>query len=455
MRVGIYVRISRDVGSTSMGVRRQERLCRKYAADRGWHVERVYCDNDIPASSQANARRPAFERLLADFRARRFDRVLVLAQDRLVRRPDQLEDILRLISSISGAGVECVLGGPVDAASATGRIHARVKVVFDAAYADFISERVSIKKRELAERGLPPGGGARPFGYGRDGMTVDPTEAVLIREAAARVIAGEALYSICADWTARGIRSAQDFAWRSGVLRKVLEAPRIVGLREYRGEIVGSAAWPAILDQQTYAAVLAALRDVNRMGGGRPSVRAHTLTGIARCGQCDRTLLSGVIKQVRYYVCRATTKGGCGRIGIQAKPVEKYVLDTLFVEIRQRAVRAGADRAERESRRRLEADRQTLDALALRRYVQRDLTSREYEATRSALLVRAADDERAVSLRERERHAQIRDVKRWAELDHESQRSFLRDYILRLIIHPAVRGRSFVDLGRVELTFRD
>jgi hypothetical protein len=380
--------------------------------------------------------------------------VLVLAQDRLVRRPEQLEDILRLISSVRGAGVECVLGGSVDAGSATGRIHARVKVVFDAAYADFISERVSLKKRELAERGLPPGGGARPFGYQRGGMVIDPTEAVLIQEAAARVIAGEALYSICGDWTGRGIRSAQDVGWRSGVLRKVLEAPRIAGLREYRGEIVGPAAWPAILDQQTYASVLAVLRNANRTGGGRPAVRAHALSGIARCGRCERTLLSSAIKQVRYYVCRSTTKGGCGRLGIQAKPVEQHVLDTLFSDMRWREMRAGADENEKQSRRRLEADQQALDALVLRRYVQRNLTSREYETARSALLRRIEAAERDFALREREQCEQIRDVERWAELDHESQRAFLRDYIERLIIHPAVRGRSFVDLDRVELSFR-
>jgi DNA invertase Pin-like site-specific DNA recombinase len=80
-----------------------------------------------------------------------------------VRRPDELEDVMRLLRIVRPAGVESVLGGPLDTSTSVGLIQARIKVVFDAAYSDFISERVTLAKRERAERGLPPGGGVRPF----------------------------------------------------------------------------------------------------------------------------------------------------------------------------------------------------------------------------------------------------------------------------------------------------
>jgi DNA invertase Pin-like site-specific DNA recombinase len=449
MLVGIYARISRDDDALSLGVARQERLCRTYARERGWQVVDVYRDNDVSASNYVHRRRPAFERLVADLRSRRFDRILVLAQDRLVRRPEQLEAILQLLATVRGAGIECVLGGPLDAATATGKIHARVKVVFDAAYSDFISERVSLKKRELAERGLPPGGGARPFGYERGGIRVNATEAALVREAADRVIAGQTLYAICSDWNTRRIRSAQGCEWRSGVLRKVLEAPRVAGLREYRGEIVGVAVWPALLDLETYVRVRAAFADVNRRHGGRPPTAAHLLSGLARCGRCDQTLFSNVIKGRRYYVCRnVPTRGGCGRLGIQAPPVEQHVVGLML----SHEADAWSDDDESETMTLiLDADRQVLDEIALRRFVFRNITDREYEVTRTALLRRIHDTERRLALCERRERAT---PQQWAALDHESRRSLLRDRLVSVEVRPGIQGRAYVDLTRVEVKFR-
>ena len=443
VRVGIYTRISRDDGRQAVGVARQERLCRNYASERGWQVFAVYCDNDRSASSYARLGRPAFDRLLAGLRAQHFDRVLVLAQDRLVRRPEQLEDIMRLLSATCSAGVESVLGGPLDAGTSHGRIQARIKVVFDAAYADFVSERVTLAKRARAERGLPPGGGARPFGYRSGGMLVEPSEAALIREAAARVLSGEPLYAICADWARRDIRSAQGVAWRSGVLRKVLEAPRLAGLREYRNEIVGQAAWPAILDEQTHANLRAVFRDANRRNGGRPPVQVHLLSGIAQCGRCRRTLLSNVVKGARYYVCRtAPAKGGCGRLGMKAAPVEEHVIATLFDTLAQLNVYRALDSGQIALRRQIEADRDALDALAIRRYLARDITRREHEAARTKLLARVDSAElEFLMLKHRGRDLSI-DRQRWGLLPRADQRGFLREHIAELIIKPAVRCRG-------------
>jgi hypothetical protein len=36
--------------------------------------------------------------------------------------------------------------------------------------------------------------------------------------------------------------------WQGSTLRRVLISPRIAGLREHNGEVVGKAVWPAIID---------------------------------------------------------------------------------------------------------------------------------------------------------------------------------------------------------------
>jgi hypothetical protein len=35
--------------------------------------------------------------------------------------------------------------------------------------------------------------------------------------------------------------------WQGSMIRRVLMSPRIAGLKEHRGEIVGEATWPAII----------------------------------------------------------------------------------------------------------------------------------------------------------------------------------------------------------------
>jgi DNA invertase Pin-like site-specific DNA recombinase len=450
MRVGIYARISRDDDADGLGVLRQERLCREYAAARGWDVVEVYCDNDASASSYASGTRSSFERLLRDARAGLLDRIVVLAQDRLVRRPEQLEDILKLLSDVSDLGVECVLGGSLDALTSAGRIQARIKVVFDAAYSDFISERVSLKKRELAERGLPPGGGARPFGYVSGGMEVDEAEAVLIREAA-WILAGQSLYVICDDWESRGIRSAQGRRWRSGVLRKVMESPRIAGLRAYRGEILTTAAWPPVFDLTTYARLCAHFAARDRRRGGRPPLVKHLLSGIAQCGRCQRPLFSNVIAGKRYYVCRRLqSRSGCGRLGIQAEPVERYVTERLLEDGLRRAA-AVADSA---PHRQLEDDRATLDVLAVRRFVQGGLTAREYEAARAELLARISEVEHHIAICELAMQEQVTNHEQWAKLSAERQRDIAHRRIASLIVLPASRRGGPVDLRRVDLALR-
>ena len=63
-----------------------------------------------------------------------------------------------------------------------------------------------MRMRFSAPTGAPHGGGTRPFGFEDDRVTIRESEAVLIREAATRVLTGETLYAIRKDWIERGVR---------------------------------------------------------------------------------------------------------------------------------------------------------------------------------------------------------------------------------------------------------
>ena len=71
-RVGIYARISLD-RRDGEGAARQLADCRELAKSRGWTDIAEYVDNDISAYS--GRRRPEYERLLDDLRAKRLSAV--------------------------------------------------------------------------------------------------------------------------------------------------------------------------------------------------------------------------------------------------------------------------------------------------------------------------------------------------------------------------------------------
>ena len=66
---------------------------------------------------------------------------------------------------------------------------------------------------ELARSGQNSGGGSRPFGFESDRVTVRAGEAKIIRELAERLLAGEALRSLCADLNMRGVRTTTGGEW--------------------------------------------------------------------------------------------------------------------------------------------------------------------------------------------------------------------------------------------------
>jgi Recombinase len=60
------------------------------------------------------------------------------------------------------------------------------------------------------------------------------------------VLRGESLRSIAMDWNERGIKTVGGVTWQGSMIRRVLMSPRIAGLKEHRGEIVGEATWPGM-----------------------------------------------------------------------------------------------------------------------------------------------------------------------------------------------------------------
>ena len=154
----------------------------------------------------------------------------------------------------------------------------------------------------------------------------------MIREAAREIIAGASLSRICRRWNDAERFTALGATWRVSALRSLLLNPRITGLRVHRGQVVGPAVWPPILDRATFDRVHSMLTDPRR-AVERP-VRRYCLGGLVHCGLCKAKLSTRNMGGRRYYHCtKSPGTPGCGHLGVVAEPLEQLVVEMAFVRL--------------------------------------------------------------------------------------------------------------------------
>ena len=104
--------------------------------------------------------------------------------------------------------------------------------------------------------------------------------------------------------------------WSLKTLPKLLAFARISGLRQHEvnGEVTEyPAAWPAIIDEATRAALVALLTSRRRP----PASNTYPLRGVLRCALCGSNLVARPYRGRRHYQCRKDA-GGCG--GSSSRP---------------------------------------------------------------------------------------------------------------------------------------
>ncbi|MCB7135350.1 recombinase family protein [Cellulosimicrobium marinum] len=335
MDVVIYTRQSMDRAGDELAVTRQEDECRRFAQDREWTVAEVYTDNDVSATKGKT--RPGFEAVIKDGRP-----VVVWHQDRLLRVTRDLERVLD-----ARLTVHTVTAGSLDLATPTGRAVARTVTAWSTYEGEQKAERQKAALRQRAASGKHFWA-HRPFGFEKDG-THREDEAQAVREAYQAVLAGKTLASIARDFNDAGLLTSGNGElggklWRGVRVRSFLLSARNAGLREYRQEVVGKGAWEPIVDEGTYYAAVAVLKDESRGKGGSP--RRNLLTGLVKCGKCGRTMVacSTGTSPNRYKGYRCPTS----HLTVRAEALERIVLgkamrlymstDASFLEPEREAV---------------------------------------------------------------------------------------------------------------------
>jgi site-specific DNA recombinase len=280
----IYARISSDREGAGLGADRQEADCRALVERLGWTVVAVFVDNDL--SAYTGKPRPGYLALLETLRAGTADAVVCWHTDRLHRSPVELEEYIAICEP-RAIPTQTVKAGPLDLATPSGRMVARQLGAVARYEVEHMIER---QQRARLQAVTDPNGGRwtggrRPYGYEADGVTVIEAEAACVCWACQQVLAGVNLTRLAAGLNERGCRTSTGGLWRPDTIRAVLLRPRNAGLMVHRGEVVGRAAWPALVDEDTWRAVVAVLTDPGRRTS-LPTGRRWLVSGIGRCGVC-------------------------------------------------------------------------------------------------------------------------------------------------------------------------
>lgn len=305
VRAGIYARVSYDQSGRGRSVIEQVREGRAWAEREHWNVTHVI-EETGSASRYASRSREKWPEVVELIESGAID-ILVTWENSRATRDLAVYAMLRDLCARSNV-LWGYSGTVYDLTKRQDRFRTGLDSLLSDDEAAAISERVRRSTRNRARDGDPHG--KIPFGYRREydeqrrpRQVIDEATAPLLRRIFADAASGKSLYAIAREMTAEGIPTPRPskYGWSSTTVQRLIQNPAYIGKRVHRGEIVGDANWPAIVDEITQQRALVAVRP--GPGRRRDDGVVHLLSGLARCGSCGRGLY--IVKPRGYptYTC--------------------------------------------------------------------------------------------------------------------------------------------------------
>lgn len=294
--------------SHTEGIGRQVSLCRKLCEAKGWEVVEVYEDNDVSAS-KSRGHGTAWSKMLNDIPKGRFDVVVAVDLDRLLRRVADL-------TLLTDSGVRVLtVNGEIDLTTADGQFRATML----ASIAQFETRRKAERQlranaaRSAAGKPVPT---RRRYGYETDGCTPRPNEALEVKRLFEEFRKGASIRSLALDMRARNVDPGGGKGWPVNRIRGILANPFYGGQVFHLGVVTDSEAVVPIVPKEVAIEVRAILADPSRKTSPGSAIR-HELTGLAICGVCGAYL-----HYMNDYMCSKALN----HVSIQKKKIEPYVM---------------------------------------------------------------------------------------------------------------------------------
>jgi len=333
MRAFVYCRVSTQEQATDdhYSLDNQEARCRDYIKQRSWQLVKVLKD----VGSGKSAERPNYQELLLAIREKRVDVVVVYRLDRLSRN---VVDVYSALDAFSRSEVGFAsVQEAFDTTTAMGRAMLGVAAVFAQLTREMISENTRDGLARRAQSGKWTGSPRnRPYGYryADGGLHVVPEEAELVRRIFRLYLEhGWGTMRLAQVLNREGVSTATGLTghWTAVVIASILRNPVYAGRvrsgrREYPGE------HEAILAEGVFDATRELIAQRADMAP-RSKSTPHLLSGIARCAECGRNLVTHHTKlntpgqfHVSYRHPTSRTGASCLKIHKTAKGMEELVV---------------------------------------------------------------------------------------------------------------------------------
>jgi site-specific DNA recombinase len=324
--IDVYARVSRLGDDRQRSTEGQVEDCEAVVRGRGATVGEVHVDSGRSAWNP-RVRRPGWARLMGRLETGLTGGVIIWDLARFSRRPIEGE---RLISAAESGLLVLDSEGEYDLTTPSGKKAFRDQLSGAAYESDRLSTRVKRGKRVKAMRGEPLV--TRPsFGFEFGGVTINETEAAVIRELAGRLLAGAAVNELARDLDRRGIRTSYGKPFNDTAVRRLLLRESNAGLVIHNGAIVSRMPGEPILDEATYGQICAIFAARRR---GRPISDTYLCSGIAVCALCLKPLYGRPVANMtpypdgeirRQYRCmRRAVNSGCGQVLIDQRGLDEH-----------------------------------------------------------------------------------------------------------------------------------
>lgn len=488
MRVAILARVSRDSSGVGRSIDEQIRDGEAWAAREGWTIVAIISETGSASRFSRRSGRNEWDEALRLVESDSIDVLLTWDHSRATRK---LEGYNKLRKICSAHDVRWGYGGRLhDLSDRADKFRTGLDALLAEDEAERTSERVRRAIAANAEAGRPHG--KNLYGYTRvhDATTKnlvriepDPIAAPVVQEAARRMLQGDTLYAIAADFNRRGIsprrpkltahREAE--GWTPVAVKQMLTQPAYAGQRQHQGKVIGEAIWEPLIPLREWAQLQAVLNNPDRRRLNPWSV-TYLLTGIGECGhgEClgrlvasrnsSVTVKDGVRTRTHYrsYTCRLAPHTSIA-MKYADVIVTEYVIERLsrpdFLE-----TSSGHENANDSARRALlleiDGHRKWLKEVAVIAEEERDLqmlrdqkrlVEPKIELANRRLSALMKLDQRAVNLA---REVDVRSA--WGQMNIEDRRDVIAS-LMTIVIHPAKRrGARGIEqaMERVEIRWR-